>query len=123
MSRKCGALHILIKHAGSRRLASRLDQSGESIKARSKEEAQKTLEGIAAQLRTKSEPDEVKKLFAELARKYSDCSSGENGGALGAFKRGEMQQPFEDAAFALKVEEISKIVETESGLHLILRVA
>jgi NIMA-interacting peptidyl-prolyl cis-trans isomerase 1 len=121
--RSCGALHILQKHSESRRLTSRLDESGESIKKRSKEEARKILEGFATQLNAKaSDPDELKKLFMEIARKYSDCTSGENGGALGRFKRGEMQQPFEDAAFALQPDEVSKVIDTDSGLHLILRV-
>jgi peptidyl-prolyl cis-trans isomerase NIMA-interacting 1 len=122
--KRIGAIHILQKHSGSRRLASRLDESGESIKARTKEQARKTLEGLQAQLQAKAgDADAVKKLFMELARKYSDCSSGENGGQLGSFKRGEMQQAFEDVAFALAVDEMSSIVDTESGLHLILRVS
>lgn len=59
--------------------------------------------------------------FASLATKHSDCSSHSRGGDLGSFKRGQMQKPFEDATFALKPGEMSGIVETESGVHLILR--
>jgi NIMA-interacting peptidyl-prolyl cis-trans isomerase 1 len=59
--------------------------------------------------------------FVTLAGKYSDCSSYKKGGSLGKFKRGVMQKPFEDAAFALKVNEMSDIVDTDSGLHIILR--
>lgn len=59
--------------------------------------------------------------FAELASKVSDCSSAKRGGDLGLFGRGAMQKPFEDAAFALKVGELSGIVDTDSGLHIILR--
>lgn len=59
--------------------------------------------------------------FEELASKYSDCSSYKKGGSLGKFKRGVMQRPFEEAAFSLKIGEMSGIVDTESGLHIILR--
>jgi NIMA-interacting peptidyl-prolyl cis-trans isomerase 1 len=61
--------------------------------------------------------------FAELARQYSDCSSASNGGDLGKFGPGQMQKPFEDATYALKVGEMSPIVSTESGVHIILRTA
>lgn len=42
---------------------------------------------------------------------------------IGTFGRREMQKPFEDATFALKVGEVSDIVDTESGVHIILRTA
>lgn len=59
--------------------------------------------------------------FAELAQKYSDCSSARRGGDLGPFNRGAMQKPFEDCAFSLKVGELSEPVFTDSGVHIILR--
>lgn len=59
--------------------------------------------------------------FAELARTYSDDTrSAQNGGDLGWFRRGAMVDEFEDAAFSLVEGEISDIVETEYGYHLIL---
>lgn len=61
--------------------------------------------------------------FKELAGKYSDCSSAQRGGDLGHFKRGQMQKPFEEAAFALKVGQLSQVVETDSGFHIIHRIA
>lgn len=61
--------------------------------------------------------------FGELAGKYSDCSSAKRSGDLGPFGRGAMQKPFEDAAFSLKVGEMSEPVLTESGVHIILRTA
>jgi NIMA-interacting peptidyl-prolyl cis-trans isomerase 1 len=61
------------------------------------------------------------KLFGELALQYSECRSAGKNGDLGKFGRGQMQKAFEDAAFALTVGEISQPVETESGVHIILR--
>nr|CAH7746758.1 unnamed protein product [Callosobruchus chinensis] len=61
--------------------------------------------------------------FADLASKYSDCSSAKRGGDLGPFGRDAMQKPFEEASFALKVGELSEPVFTDSGVHIILRTA
>ena len=61
--------------------------------------------------------------LADLAEKYSDCSSAKRGGDLGFFTRGAMQKPFEDAAFELDVGQLSDIVETDSGVHIIHRTA
>jgi peptidyl-prolyl cis-trans isomerase C len=58
--------------------------------------------------------------FATLAETYSqDTGSGANGGDLGTFGRGEMVPPFEAAAFALDVGEVSPVVETAFGFHII----
>lgn len=75
---------------------------------------------------TQEEADEVKaKLddggdFAELAAEYStDTANAESGGVLEAFGAGEMAPEFEEAAFSMEVDEISKPVKTDYGFHLI----
>lgn len=57
--------------------------------------------------------------FAELAKQFSEGPSGPQGGDLGSFTRGRMVKPFDDAAFALNKGEISDIVETQFGFHII----
>ncbi|MGN7115365.1 peptidylprolyl isomerase [Lysinibacillus odysseyi] len=59
--------------------------------------------------------------FGELAHEYStDTVSAENGGELGYFSKGQMVEEFENAAFAMKVGEVSKTpVKTEHGYHII----
>ncbi len=57
--------------------------------------------------------------FSELAKAHSDCPSRTQGGNLGLFGRGQMVKPFEEAAFTLNKNEISDVVETEYGYHII----
>jgi peptidyl-prolyl cis-trans isomerase C len=59
--------------------------------------------------------------FGALAAVNSKCPSSSSGGDLGNFGRGQMVQPFEEAAFALGVGNFSKPVQTQFGWHLIQR--
>mmetsp|Transcript_9693 Transcript_9693/g.10648 ORF Transcript_9693/g.10648 Transcript_9693/m.10648 type:complete len:114 (+) Transcript_9693:54-395(+) len=102
--------HILQKHTGSRNPVSRRDNSQVT---RTKAEAIENIKNITAQANATN--------FADLAEKYSECGSYRNGGDLGDFGPGQMQKPFEDASFALQVGEMSGIVDTDSGIHVILR--
>jgi len=61
--------------------------------------------------------------FPLYAKERSDCSSFRANGDLGTFGRGAMQQSFEEASFALQVGEMSGIVSSDSGYHLIYRIA
>ncbi len=70
--------------------------------------------------------DIIKKLdegssFEDMAEKFSLCPSGKEGGDLGDFGRGRMVPAFEEAAFALELDEVSKPVRTQFGYHLIKR--
>lgn len=57
--------------------------------------------------------------FEEAAIKYSSCPSKEDGGNLGEFARGQMVPEFENEAFAMEVDTISKPVKSQFGYHLI----
>ena len=60
--------------------------------------------------------------FEELAKTFSKCPSGREGGSLGEFGRGQMVKPFEDAAFSLEVDQVSEPIQTQFGYHLIQRI-
>ncbi|WP_224961459.1 peptidylprolyl isomerase [Geomonas subterranea] len=57
--------------------------------------------------------------FGILAQSHSDCASKARGGDLGFFKKGELSPPLEQAVFALKPGEVSDVVQTGSGFHIV----
>jgi len=103
--------HLLVKHEGSRRPSS----WRESEITRTKNDALSSISEYKSSIRVGETTLET------LASKMSDCSSARKKGDLGYFGRGEMQEAFESAAYSLKVGEMSDVIETESGLHLIKR--
>lgn len=104
MADQIRASHILIAHNEGRGAATE----------RSREEAVQQTEALKTEIAGGAD-------FADVARENSDCPSAPGGGDLGTFPRGAMVQPFDEAAFALDVGEVSDVVETEFGYHLIHR--
>ncbi|KAI1433376.1 peptidyl-prolyl cis-trans isomerase ssp-1 [Xylaria sp. CBS 124048] len=108
---KIRAAHLLVKHRDSRRPASwregQITRTKEEAMAIIKDHEQKITSGAIT--------------LGELAKSESDCSSARKRGDLGYFGRGDMQQEFEEAAFGLQPGQMSGVVETASGLHLIER--
>jgi hypothetical protein len=99
------ASHILIAYQGATR----------SSATRPKDEAKKLAEQLLARVRAGQD-------FAKLATDHSDDTTAKaRGGDLGFFDRTRMVKPFADAAFALKPGEVSAVVETEFGFHVIKR--
>jgi len=99
------ASHILIAYQGAARATA----------TRSQDEARQLAEDLSGMISGDS------LTFEQAAIEYSDCPSGAQGGDLGSFGRGSMVPAFEEAAFSLEPGEVSGIVETEFGYHLIKR--
>ncbi len=78
-----------------------------------RENSLKRIEEIAEKLKRKS------KKFSDLALKNSECPTALNGGELGSLVAGKIHPELDAALFALKEKEISGVVETEVGFHLI----
>ncbi|MCE9582363.1 MAG: peptidylprolyl isomerase [Planctomycetes bacterium] len=104
LSAKAAALHVLVAYKGAERAAAGI--------TRTKEEA-KELAGKALKRITDGED------FAKVAADLSDCPSKARGGDLGTFGRGQMAPAFEDTAFSLAPGQVSGIVETPFGFHVI----
>ncbi len=113
-------LHILKKHKDSRRPSSWRNAQITITKEQALEELQGLLEIL--QEEASNSLEDLQATFKDIARTESDCSSAKRGGDLGYFGRKKMQPAFEQSAFGLEIGELSGIVETNSGLHVLLRV-
>ena len=101
------ARHLLVSYKGGLRAAPGIGRSKAEARARAEE----------AQKRAAAGED-----FLALVKQYSDEPGGaERGGDLGKFERSAMVPAFANAAFALKVDEVSAVVETQFGFHVIKR--
>ncbi len=79
-----------------------------------RENAWQRIHAIASKLKRKPYK------FADLAMQHSECPSALKGGELGMFPRGKLYPEIDQALFQLKVGQISEVVETEAGLHIVL---
>jgi peptidyl-prolyl cis-trans isomerase C len=77
-------------------------------------------------VKTENEANDLKKQlkagekFHRLAKRFSQCPSRDQGGDLGFFERGMMDQAFEDAAFKAPLNSVTGPVKTAFGYHLIM---
>ena len=115
---KVSVLHLLKKHNKSRRPSSWREKNITKSKEEAIEELKELREAIVSEAKG---DDKLREVFEEYAESESDCSSAKRKGDLGPFGRREMQPSFEKASFALKVGELSEIIESNSGVHIILR--
>ena len=104
---KIGAQHFLVQYKGSQRAPASVTRTKDEAKKRAEEGLAKVKAG---------------KDFTEVVKEYSDePGAAQRGGDLGMFGHGAMVPDFEKAAFALKVGEVSGLVETPFGYHVIKR--
>lgn len=102
-----GARHVLVMHIDSQARPEHVVRTREQARARATEALEKLRAGAA---------------FSDIVDAYSDePGAAERGGDLGLFGRNAMVKPFSDAAFALQVGQLSDVVETRYGFHLIQR--
>ncbi|CAD7927959.1 unnamed protein product [Amoebophrya sp. A120] len=120
MGEQVRCLHLLCKHEGSRNPVSR--RTGQSTANVTKDQAHAELKIWEDKFKG-LEGQALVDAFAKGAQDRSDCGSCAQGGDLGFFGPGQMQKPFEDASFSLQVGQMSGIVDSDSGSHLILRIA
>lgn len=104
---RIAARHVLIQYMGSSRAPSSV--------VRTRDQAATLAQEVLRRARAGED-------LARLAVEFSDePGAGGRGGSLGRFGKGSMVPAFEEAAFKLKVGEVSDVVETPFGFHVILR--
>ena len=101
------AQHILVKTEG--------------MDAADKVQALDKIKAIRARIVAAGGAGEVGQAFCAEAREHSDCPSGAQGGSLGWFGPGMMVPEFDKAAFSMKCGEVSDVIETQFGYHIILK--
>jgi NIMA-interacting peptidyl-prolyl cis-trans isomerase 1 len=100
--------HVLVRYAGAKRALATVTRTREQACLRTEEALTKLKQGMS---------------FAEVVGLYSEESGAETReGSIGAIERADVAPAFADAAFELQVKEVSEVVETAFGFHLILRV-
>lgn len=103
-----GAKHLLVMYKGGRRAPPNVERTKEEAKVRATEALKKAKDG--------------KSKFEDLVKEYSDePNAGARGGDLGKFPKGAMVPEFQAALEKIKVNEVSDVVETPFGFHVILR--
>ncbi len=104
---KVSVRHVLVKYKGAKNPVAGVTRTREEACLRAMEARDKARGGAD---------------FAELVSAYSDePGAASHQGSLGSVERRELAPPFADAAFELGPRELSDVVETESGFHLIFR--
>ena len=104
---KVGVRHVLVKYQGAKNAPETITRTREEACLRAMEARDKMLAGAD---------------FDDVVKTYSDeAGAAERRGVLGVLERREMAPPFADAAMELTVGQMSDVVETDFGFHLILR--
>jgi parvulin-like peptidyl-prolyl isomerase len=104
---RVSASHLLVAYKGALRASPAITRTKAEAKKRAQEALAKAKKGVP---------------FEKLVAEYSDePGAAARGGKLGTFPRQAMVKPFADAAFALKPGQVSDLVETDFGYHVILR--
>jgi hypothetical protein len=100
--------HVLVRYSGAKGAPDTVDRTREQACLRAEEALEKLKEGTS---------------FADVVAHYSDESgAATREGSIGRIERGDVAPAFADAAFELKIKEVSDVVETAFGFHVILRV-
>lgn len=93
----------------------------EGMDAADKAQALEKIKDIRKKILSSGDAGEIGQAFSKAAAEHSDCPSGRDGGSLGWFGRGMMVPEFDKASFEMKCGEISDVIETQFGYHIILK--